>query len=178
MTTNSPYAIKTFRSYFPEMCDKDEYFGNIDVSFCSITSLEGSPRNVYGHFSVLRCPLGALIGAPSKVTNDFSCIDCNLNSVFGANIDILGDCLLDRNSLNNLSNFHKHFKSIHGRLSLKLNPIKSHVVSVLLIDKLTSIEMDDKVIEHILNKQLAGNRDVLGCIDELIEAGYSNYAQI
>ena len=74
---------------------------------------------------------------------------------------------------------------LDGELSVFDNPIKSHVLGVLLIDGCKRITIGNTKpfsdIEKMLNKYLPNDRGHAGlteCEDELIEAGYEDYAQI
>jgi hypothetical protein len=60
------------------------------------------------------------------------------------------------------------------------NPIKSHVLGVLLIHGVTEIKMDNNEVQNILNGHLPskGMESVLECQDELIEAGFDEYAKL
>ena len=59
--------------------------------------------------------------------------------------------------------------------------IKSHILGLLLIDGCKEVEMDNKDIEKIMNKYLKQPftpHRLYDCQDELIEAGFEEYAQL
>ena len=137
----------------PEEIDGSALFGSNHL-----TSLKGGPRKVTGDFSITgNITLTSLDFAPEYVGENFRAEDCNITS---------------------LHNIHKHVKHIGDYLLLKGNPITSHVLGVLLIDGLKMIQMDFKPVQHILNNHLKGDRDVFACQEELIEAGYEEFAQL
>lgn len=89
-----------------------------------------------------------------------------------------GDLFLSNNKFKSLKNIHKHIKNIKGELYLNQCPIESHVLGVLKIKNLTRINMDNKNIQKILNKHLSGDRDVLACQNDLMDAGFEEFAQL
>jgi hypothetical protein len=59
------------------------------------------------------------------------------------------------------------------------NPIKSHVLGLMLIDGLKTIRLDNKQVEEILNRHLGkGRAGMLMAQEELIEAGLEEFAQL
>ena len=65
-----------------------------------------------------------------------------------------------------------------GKADFEKNPITSCVLGLLLIDGLRGVWFDNGKLEIIMNKHLAGDRDVFACQEELIEAGFDEYAQL
>ena len=133
---------------------------NFNCDFNSITSLEGVQRHVHGYFSCDHNLLSSLKGAPSYVNGDFYCAD---------------------NKLTSLEGVHKIFKEIKGAFYASMNPIKSHVLGLLLINKLTGVILEEIDVADIINKYLPntkGNKWVFECQSELIDAGFDEYAQL
>jgi hypothetical protein len=130
-----------------------------------LTSLEGCPTSVGGKFSCWRNQITSLEGCPTTVGSSFSCED---------------------NRISSLKDIHKQVKEIHGRFNASQNPIKSHVLGLLLIKGCTKVELmsnnpETKKVQDILNKYLPndrGHRGLAECQDELIEAGLEEFAQI
>jgi hypothetical protein len=63
------------------------------------------------------------------------------------------------------------------------NPIKSHVLGVMLIENIKRVEFTmDNIellsIEKTINSHLKTDRDVYLCQDNLIKAGFAEYAQL
>jgi hypothetical protein len=75
---------------------------------------------------------------------------------------------------------YKIIKEIKGEFDATKNPIKSHVLGLLLIKGITEIKLDNKKVEEILNRYLPSNgmMSVLEAQDELIGAGLDEYAQL
>jgi hypothetical protein len=68
-----------------------------------------------------------------------------------------------------------------GIFYAKNNPIKSHVLGLLMIEGCSSVELYNKKVESILNKYLPTTKSrqaVIECQKELIEAGLEEYAKL
>jgi len=81
-----------------------------------------------------------------------------------------------------LHDFHRHFPKI-TRVLMISDHIKSHVLSLLLIDELKEIIIEGKLdpVVNIINQYLPnimGKKGMLRCQAELIDAGYTEYAQL
>jgi hypothetical protein len=132
---------------------------------------------VGGDFSCYSNQLTSLTGAPASVTGDFHCYNNQLTSLTGAPTSVTGHFDCQGNKLTSLKDIHKYIKSIAGDFYLADNPIKSHVLGLLKIKGLKSVELDNEEVEKILNKYLPEG-DILDCQQELIEAGFDDYAQL
>ena len=142
-----------------------------------LTSLEGAPSFVGQDFNCSKNKLTALKSAPEKVYN-FNCGSNELSSFEGAPTKVAGRFLCNDNLFKTLHNIHKHIKQINGYANFNNNPIKSHVLGLLLISGLQMAVFDNKKVTEIINKHLAADRDVFACQEELIEAGLEEFAQL
>lgn len=118
---------------------------------------------------------------PSRISGNFYCSDNKLISLEGAPSLIGGDLDCYSNRLSSLHNIHKQIKHIGGFADFRKNPITSCVLGLLLIDGLTEVYLEnkkEKKVQNILNKHLKGDRDVFACQEELIEAGFEDFAQL
>ena len=97
--------------------------GNFFCYDLDLTSLEGAPTSVGGYFDCYGNQLTSLKGAPTSVSGHFNCAN---------------------NRLASLKDVHKQIKKIEGVLLLGRNPIKSHVLGLLLIEGLTEAVGDKK----------------------------------
>ena len=145
----------------------------------SILSVMGKqPMHFNGHFSCSNKKLTSLKGAPSSVSGYFSCYSNNLTSLEGAPSSVGGHFVCSRNKLTSLHNIHKQIKHIGLYAYFECNPITSCVLGLLLIDGLEKVYLDTNGVEDIINKHLKGERDVFACQEELIEAGFDEFAQL
>jgi hypothetical protein len=143
-----------------------------------LTSLEGAPSKVGGNFYCDYNKLISLEGAPSKVGGNFSCDNNKLTSLEGAPSKVGGYFSFVHSKLTSLEGIHLRIKHIGGQANFERNPIKSHVLGLLLIDGLKKISLDNTEVEKIINKYLRGDRDVFECQNELMDAGLDEYAQL
>jgi hypothetical protein len=136
---------------------KDPYDGNFNCYDKQLTSLEGCPTVINGDFYCNNNQLQSLQYCPQIVKDDFHC---------------------SNNSLQSLQNIDKYCKQIDGKLWAYGNPIKSHVLGVVLIENITDVYLDQKQVQKIIITHLETDRDVYLCQDNLIKAGFAEYAQL
>ena len=136
---------------------EDPYPRNFSCSYNQLTSLQGAPSVVKGGFSCHHNKLTSLEGAPSAVNGYFYC---------------------SFNQLTSLAGIHKIIKEIHGCANFYDNPIESNVLGLMRIKGLTKVYLDNKQVMDILNKYLAGDRDIIKCQSELLDAGLEEYAKL
>ena len=181
-----------------------EEVGSFSVMDCDLRSLEGFPKkvesgnvtltlnpnlgslkglpDVSGELYLANCGLTSLIGCPEKV-NDFSCAGNPITSLEGCPKHIENDFVAHDCKITNLHNIHKHINfigssSIVSDLDLRNNPIKSHVLGVLKIKGKFSLQLSNTKVKKIINKYLRGNQNMLECQQELIDAGFEEFAQL
>lgn len=134
------------------------------------------PEHYDGDFTCADKSLLSLKGAPKIVTGSFYCQRNYLDS-----LDHVPESMnylnFYENELESLHNIHKKIKHC-GIANFEKNPIKSHVLGLLLIKGLTHIWIDKQHLAKILNKHLNGERDVFACQEELIEKGFEEFAQL
>ena len=156
---------------------------NIDCSFQQLTSLEGCPQLIRGDFNCENNKLTSLVGSPRRIEGEFYGNNAGkLESLEGCPRYVVSDFYIKNCGLTNLHNIHKHIDYIGDTLYVTLNPIKSHILGILKIDGLWSVWLDNKEVTKILHKYLKGipvrERDILACQQELIDAGFEEYAQL
>jgi hypothetical protein len=113
-----------------------------------------------------------------KVSKSINYEGYRLDSLEGAPSSIGGNLYCSNNNFTSLHNIHKIIKHIGGHADFRYNPITSHVLGLLLIDGLLFVMLGNEKVEDIINKHLEGDRDVFACQEELIEAGYEEFAQL
>jgi hypothetical protein len=146
-------SVKDLRGYPFE----DPYNGDFKCYDKQLTSFEGCPKVVKGDFYCSFNKLQSLQYCPQIVNGNFNCAV---------------------NKLQSLQNIHKYCKQIDGELWVDINPIKSHVLGVVLIENVTLFIFDNKQVQTIINTHLETDRDVYICQDNLIKAGFAEYAQL
>ncbi len=167
------------RSVLSVMGEQPEHLTyDFSCSEKELTSLEGAPKVVSGGFDCQYNNLTSLEGAPSSVGNIFNCAYNKLTSLDGAPSSVGGYFSCYNNKLTSLHNIHKQIKKIYRYANFIRNPIKSHVLGLLLIDRLQKVYLDKKEVQNIINKHIKGDRDIFACQEELIEDGFEEYAQL
>jgi hypothetical protein len=144
----------------------------------AITSLNGSPQTIIGDFYCHDNLLKSLEGGPSSLDGDFYCHRNELTTLEGAPVYIGSSFLCYSNKLTSLKGIHKQIKHIGAVAEFDGNPIKSHVLGLLKIDGLQEVMLDAKAVQRIINRHLEGDRDIFACQEELIEAGFPEFAQL
>jgi len=153
--------------------------GNFDCSLNNLTSLEGAPRHIDVGIYCSHNELTSLEGAPSHVNGNFDCTYNELTSLEGAPSRVDGNFSCSVNKLASLKDVHKHITEIRGKFYALNNPIKSHVLGLLLIKGVTEVRLNNKQVKEILNRHLGKGRvGMLMAQEELIEAGLEEFAQL
>ena len=164
----------------------DVIYGDFKCSRNSLTSLEGGPAvKVMGVYDVSENDLTSLEFSPQQTTKDFECGYNELTSLEGCPSKVGARFNCSNNKLTSLQGIHKLFKDgyIDGSFVAIENKITSHVLGLVLIPKLKRVSFGVDVgelseVSKIINKHLQGDRDVIDCQQELIEAGLKAYAQL
>ena len=171
---------------------------SIQIRLCpKLESLEGLPEKaINGDFGVENSrELTSLKGMPVTIKGDVRIRGAKLHNLEGLSSKI-DNLYLNECGLTSLQGIHKIFKggtvdisnSTNGFLYFYNNPIKSHVLGLLLIPDIrcvTFISSGEKhakpelaMVEEILNKHIARDKDVVDCQQELIDAGLKAFAQL
>ena len=172
----------------PQIGVTDIYCAN-----CNIISLEGVPSKISGE---LYCSdnmnLSSLKGCPKEVKNLF--IDnCNITSLEGAPKKIRNLLALDGNPIKSLKGIHKIIEEIEDLILP--HSIESNILGILKIRNLrkvsfksfgSSANVSDRdaqqkdQISKIINKYLPNPTmdQIIDCQNELIDAGFEEYAEL
>lgn len=114
----------------------------------------------------------------AKINFDLIIRDNNLSTLEGISPRVGHNLWAARNNLTSLHNIHLQLKYVGISIGLRHNPIKSHVLGLLMIDGLRAVYLDNNNVQNIINKHLLGDRDIFACQEELIEAGFEDFAQL
>ena len=155
--------------------------GNFWCSFNKLTSLEFCPEKVGGYFYCYNNKLTSLEFCPEKVGGDFWCSSNQLTSLEFCPKEVGGDFGCSVNKLTSLADIHKHLKKMNGIFHAHKNPIKSNVIGLMLVAGCKEVDLDNKEVQNIMNKHLKspfGNRRVLECQSEMLEADLGEWAEL
>jgi len=155
--------------------------GNFACSYNQLTSLEGAPASVGGGFSCSYNQLTSLEGAPSSVGGSFSCHNNELTSLEGSPASVGGYFVCSKNKLTSLKDIYKILKQMDGTFYAAINPLKSHVLGLLLVKGCKKVVLDNKVVEEVLNRYLPntrGSKAVIEAQSELLDLDLEDFAQL
>jgi len=85
------------------------------------------------------------------------------------------------NKLTSLEGIHKILKSMNGAFFATNNPLKSHVLGLLLVKGCKGVSLDNKVVQEVLNRYLPnarGNKAVIEAQSELLDLDLEDWAQL
>jgi hypothetical protein len=163
-----------------EKTPSEPWPGDFGCSYNQLTSLEGAPSSVGGGFNCSYNQLTSLEGAPSSVGGNFYCSDNQLTSLEGAPSSVSGYFNCSINRLTSLKDIHKVLKQMDGTFYVHGNPLKSNVIGLLLVKGCKKVKLDNKQVEEIMNRHLKspfGNKRVIECQSELLDAGLEEWAE-
>lgn len=147
-----------------------------------LTSLKYCPSKVGGDFYCGGNELVSLEYSPSKVAGGFVCNVNKLTSLERCPSIVEGVFDCKDNALTSLRDIHKHIKKIGGSFRCNNNPIKSHVLGLMLIQiggNITTCLDNGLDVDEILNRwKNQGRKGVLGAQRELLDLGYEELAQL
>ena len=110
---------------------------------------------------------------------DFDCRGNQLTTLKGAPSSVGGDFVCDSNKLTSLEGIHKIVKQMNGTFYAHDNPLKSHVLGLLLVKGCKKVKLDNRAVQEILNRYLPntrGNKALLECQSELLDADLEEFA--
>jgi hypothetical protein len=167
------------------------WHGDFRCNGQKLTSLEGSPKSVdNGDFKVNDNLLTSLEHAPESVAGGFDCENNNLTSLEFSPRKVVGPYFCGGNLFSSLEGIHKHIESIGGYFiggpsTSKHHKVQitSHILGLLRIKGVTQVDINHPEVEEIINKFLPMNpsderKNMIECQQELIEAGFDEYAQL
>ena len=134
-----------------------------------------------GYFACNDNKLTSLEGAPSSVGGSFSCHNNELTSLEGSPASVGGYFVCHNNQLTSFEGIHKILKSMNGTFYADNNPLKSHVLGLLLVKGCKEVGLDNKVVEEVLNRYLPntrGSKAVIEAQSELLDLDLEEFAQL
>lgn len=191
-----------FKEYLSENKKDPLRFSGLNAkTFDELRLIDFIPDTVIGSFMCANNKLVSLKGCPSEIAGDFFCSDNDLTSLEGGPKivdgcyqardnqlislkgvpDTINWLVLSNNKLTSLRGIEKLIKNTTGlaMININNNPIKSHILGLLMIPGLKNVQFHIKDVEEIINKNLGkGRTGVLDAQADLIAAGYPDYAQL
>ena len=160
---------------------------NLDCKKCNLHTLEGVPKKINGNFNCSNNKnLTSLKGMPQEGVANLECSSCKLTSLEGAPKKINGNLICTNNPITSLKDIHKIIEEIKNFMIVP-SSIESNILGVLKIKNLQNFNFFGKdgkykknEISNIINKYLPNPNasQILDCQNELIEAGFEEYAEL
>lgn len=172
------------RMKLKKLCENHyDYDHNIDLSNRGLTKLPSDlPKKINGDFNCYDNALTSLAYCPSEVGGTFTCSFNDLTSLEHCPSEVGKIFYCEYNKLTSLKDVHKQIKKIGRDFRCYKNPIRSHILGLMLISIGGNISTglgDGEDVDAILNKwKNRGRKGVLGCQRDLIDAGYKELAQL
>lgn len=170
---------------------------NCDDFLCNrlgLTTLENCPSIIEGNFDCSFNELSSFEFCPKIIGNVVICYDNKITSLDQAPIKIGSYFSCSRNQISSLDGIgKKYLTSMQGDFHITSNPLKSHVLGLLLIKGITGFHFLSKVndvvnlidedtcmsVESIVDTHIRSkDRDILECREELVQAGLKEYAKL
>lgn len=160
--------------------------GDIMLNYYGLSSLTKLPYKfgvVDGIFNLTDMNLATLENCPHTVNALFDCAGCeHLTSFDGAPKKVVGNFYAQDINIQSLIGIADHIHEIGFQFVMDFNTVRTGGLGLLSIKKLQSLKQaNNKTLAApfiIINKHLAGNRDIFECQTELIEAGFEEFAQL
>ena len=153
----------------------------------NLISLEGAPKKINGSFNCSNNKkLTSLKGCTQEGVESFYCHFCNLTSLIGVPKKINGNFWGIGNPIKTIKGIHQIFEYINGELAVP-DSVESNILGVLKIKNLKKFYFSNDIssyvksdISEIVNKYLPNPSpsDIIDCQNELIDAGYEEYAEL
>lgn len=148
--------------------------GDFVCAGVGLTTLENSPSFVGGDYRVNHNSLTSLQGFPAQVEGSVDISDnSELTSLDGLNGVTIGENFFAERlrKLTNLKGIHKQIKSVTGKIDFSGSGIKSHIVGLMMIRNVKSVDTGNGEADRIMNKHLGTDRDPITAQEEMIDAG-------
>ena len=168
--------------------------GDFSYSGGTITTLKNFPDTVDGELSATHNALTSLHGFPAKgVGGDVDFTDnAELKTIEGIADTLNGSLIMSGTGVTTLNGWHKILKKMDGYIDISNCDIQGGLLSPLMIHGCREIKMTKMLdgtsadrrtvigeVLKIVNKHLQSeDKDIFACQDELIDAGYSDFAQM
>ncbi len=147
-----------------------------------LTSLEYCPSYVGGNFWCYDNKLTSLKYCPSQVGGSFRCQSNQLTSLEHCPSQVGSSFYCNDNQLTSLKDIHKRITKIGGDFVCRNNPIRSHILGLMMIEigGIIKTELGNGTdVDEVLNTwKNQGRKGVLGAQRELLELGYEELAQL
>lgn len=115
---------------------------------------------------------------PELIKGNLYAYDTDIDSFDGLHTEVDGGVDFTMNEkLTDWVGIYKHLIRISDRLKFDVDYIERGGLGILLIKEVQEISSGNSDVDDIFNKYLKGDRNVLDCQEELIDAGFARLAR-
>lgn len=162
--------------------DLSEIVNSINVSGNSLSNLEGCPTVLKGSLNVSRnkVPL-SLKGCPKKIGRDLNLSNCELLDLDELPLIIGNQLTLWNSKITSLEGIGKRYVRSCKHIDLqRCDYLKSNILGLLTVKKLIDIDCDreSQPLRIISRAILSGDHDIMEVREELIQAGFKEFAKL
>lgn len=157
---------------------------DFSIKRCGLKSLKNMPEKVSGKFSIYQNDVTSLQGMPKEVTHMCEINNNKIKSMDNFNCKV-GSLNASNLPLTNLKNIHKQISmfdysgsTVQTWFRVVETPLQSNILGLLLVKGLEVVYLDNLKVQDILNHHLNKDRDINLCQEDLIEAGYPEFAKL
>jgi len=152
--------------------------GNFHLDDEDITHIPVPFGDVGGSFQANIETLKSFENFPMRILGNLYAYDTGVESFDGLRTEVDGTVDITMNQkLADWVGVYKHLRRIGGTLKFDVDYVKRGGLGVLLIKELQEISSGNSDVDTIINKYLKGDRSVLDCQEELIDAGFAHLAR-
>jgi hypothetical protein len=150
--------------------------GFFDCGLNNLISLEHCPTYIGTYFDCSNNKIVSLEHGPIDVGDYFKCSVNQLVSLEHCPTSVGGFFHCSKNKITDFKNIHKQLKKVGGQFICEYNPIVSHILGLVLIERITRISSKLEPLK-LLNKHL-NEKDILEAQEELITNKFKEFAKL
>lgn len=157
--------------------------GNFNCSELKLSSLQKTPAEIRKNFQAWDNSLSSLEFGPTDVGGTYNVNQNWLTSLEGAP-DYANLFTFCDNKITSLAGMGKKFLKKCSVIKFRDNPIKSNILGLLIVKDLQSIfwsfsgPKGKQSPFALLENHLVRDKDIMDCQEELIQAGYKDFAKL
>jgi hypothetical protein len=157
-------------------------YNSVTATFDGLKNLEGSPET-FDNFFVANNFITSLVGGPRFINDEMNCDVNKLTDLMGAPLLCKNLFSCRRNNITSLKGIGKDYLRDCEDLQISGEYIKSNILGLLIVKNLSYISgtgLGDETWARIVYPYLNNtkDRDIMECKEELMNAGFKDYAKL
>ncbi len=152
--------------------------GNFYLDDEEITHIPVPFGTVSGSFQANIETLKSFENFPELILGNLYAYDTNIESFEGLHTEVAGGVDFTMNEkLTDWVGIYKHLIIVGDKIKFDVDFVKRGGLGILLIKGVQEVSSGNSEVDAIFNKYLKGDRNVLDCQEELIDAGFAHLAR-